>query len=103
MIECIRARDKRLIDGGGRWFGHYETPGVLSQIGRKIRRDGGEADHSGYGRKESEGKHYNEDTNFGKLKRIPYAPLQEFMNKHGMNKGTAGESTLSSLFDGVGK
>lgn len=103
MIECIRARDKRLIDGGGRWFGNYETPCVLSKAGRKVRREGGESDCSSYGRKESEGKHYNEDTNFGKLKRIPYAPLQQFMKKHGLDKGTAGESKLSSLFDGVGK
>jgi hypothetical protein len=103
MIECIRARDKRLIDGGGRWFGDFETPCVLSKAGRKVRREGGDVDCSSYGRKESEGKHYNEDTNFGKLNRIPYAPLQEFMNKHGLDKGTAGESKLSSLFEGVGK
>ena len=34
------------------------------------------------GRKESEGKHVNEDTNFGKLKRIPYGPFQEFLKKY---------------------
>ena len=86
MIECIRARDKRLTDGGGRWFGNYETPCVLSKVGLEVRRNGGEPDSTSYGRKESEGKHYNEDTNFGKLKRIPYAPLQEFMKKHGWTK-----------------
>jgi hypothetical protein len=26
---------------------------------------------------------FEKDTNFGKLKRIPYPPLQEFMRKHG--------------------
>jgi hypothetical protein len=39
-------------------------------------------DTTTYGRKESEGKDFNEDTNFGKLKRIPYQPLQEFLAKH---------------------
>ena len=36
-------------------------------------------DYSSYGRKENEGKDLNEDTNFGKLKRIPYAPLQQYI------------------------
>ena len=36
-------------------------------------------DYSSYGRKENEGKDLNEDTNFGKLKRIPYAPLQRYI------------------------
>ncbi|WP_288175448.1 hypothetical protein [Sporofaciens musculi] len=36
-------------------------------------------DYSSYGRKENEGKDLNEDTNFGKLKRIPYGPLQEYI------------------------
>jgi hypothetical protein len=26
---------------------------------------------------------YEKDTNFGKLKRIPYPPLQKFLGKHG--------------------
>jgi hypothetical protein len=34
-----------------------------------------------YGRKESEGRDYNEDTNFGKLKRIPYGSLQTFIKE----------------------
>jgi hypothetical protein len=100
MIECIRARDKRLTGGGGRWFGNYETPCVLSKVGLEVRRANSTLDDSSYGQKESEGKHYNEDTNFGKLKRIPYAPLQEFLKKHGVDKGTAGESTL---YDSTGK
>ena len=36
-------------------------------------------DYSSYGRKENEGKDLNEDTNFGKLKRIPYAPLHQYI------------------------
>lgn len=100
MIECIRARDKRLTDGGGKWFGNYETPCVLSKVGLDLRRTSGTVDDSSYGRKESEGKHYNEDTNFGKLKRIPYVPLQEFLRKHGLDRDTAGES---SLFDQLKK
>ena len=33
VIECIRARDQRLIKGGGKWFGDYDTPAVLSKEG----------------------------------------------------------------------
>lgn len=90
MIECIKARDKRLTDAGGKWFGNYETPAVLSKAGREALRKGLEIENN-YGRKESEGKHYNEDTNFGKLKRIPYPPLQEFLKSCGVDRGTAGE------------
>src|ERR1039457_3654042 len=39
-------------------------------------------DTSSYGRKESEGKDFNEDTNFGKLKRIPHPGLQTFLRKY---------------------
>ena len=28
---------------------------------------------------------YQHDTNFGKIKRIPYLPLQEFLKKHGVS------------------
>ena len=28
------ARDKRLTATGGRWFGNYETPAVISKVGR---------------------------------------------------------------------
>lgn len=82
MIECIKARDHRLVEGGGRWFGDYETPAILSKIGHQKQKSG-QTPRAEYGRKESEGKDYNEDTNFGKLKRIPYQPLQEFLKKHG--------------------
>jgi hypothetical protein len=47
-------------------------------------------DESNYGRKESEGKDYNEDTNFGKLKRIPYKPLQVFLKSVGANYMSSG-------------
>lgn len=79
VIGIIRARDDRLTRKGGRWFGNYETPCVLSKVG-KAKRGRGEAVSSElYGRKESEGKDYNEDTNFGKLARIPYPAMQEFL------------------------
>lgn len=82
VIDCILARDKRLITGGGRWYGHFETPVVLSKVGaEKLMRDE-PRDDSTYGRKESEGKDYNEDTNFGKMKRIPLPELAKFLKKH---------------------
>jgi hypothetical protein len=83
MIECIRARDHRLTASGGRWFGDYETPAILSRAGRRKFEAGDALDLDHYGRKESEGYDFNEDTNFGKLKRIPYRPLQEFLMKNG--------------------
>lgn len=83
VTECIRARDQRLIKGGGKWFGNYDTPAVLSKEGRRKRRLSLPIDNSMYGRKEFEGRDYNEDTNFGKLARIPYAPLQLFLKKYG--------------------
>ena len=90
MVECIRARDHRLAEGGGKWFGDYETPAILSRIGKAKLRDGLPANALDYGRKESEGHDYNEDTNFGKLKRIPYRPLQEFLRDCGANYATSG-------------
>jgi hypothetical protein len=82
MIELVEARDKRMTDGGGRWFGNYETPTVLSKIGKEKLSKGLPLDTNSYGRKESEGKDFNEDTNFGKLKRIPHPKLQSFLSKH---------------------
>src|SRR5581483_1716915 len=67
MIDMIAARDKRLIEAGGLWFGDYETPAVLSKVGRAKLVRGEPVDASGYGRKSSEGRDDNEDTNFGKL------------------------------------
>jgi hypothetical protein len=82
MIELVEARDKRMTDGGGRWFGNYETPAVLSKVGKKKIKNKKTPNASSYGRKESEGKDYNEDTNFGKLKRIPQPDLQAFLRKY---------------------
>ena len=90
MIDCIRARDHRLERSGGRWFGNYETPCVPSKIGRRKRKCGEPLDETSYGRKESEGKDFNEDTNFGKLKRVPYRPLQLFLRKHGATYASKG-------------
>lgn len=88
MIELVEARDQRMVDGGGRWFGYYETPTVLSKIGKAKRQAGIALDASSYGRKESEEKDFNEDTNFGKLKRIPHPKLQSFLLKYKFPVGT---------------
>lgn len=90
MIECVRARDHRLTSRGGRWFGDYETPAVISAAGRR-KLDNGRPLDASYGRKESEGKDYNEDTNFGKLKRVPYQALQAFLKKHGCDYMSGGD------------
>jgi hypothetical protein len=82
MIELVEMRDQRLVDAGGRWFGNYETPAVISKAGREKLARGLPLDASSYGRKESEGRDFNEDTNFGKLKRIPHSTLQSFLRKH---------------------
>jgi len=82
MIELVEARDRRLLACGGRWFGDYETPTILSRVGKAKLKAGLALDDTSYGRKESEGKDYNEDTNFGKLQRIPHAGLKAFLNKN---------------------
>jgi hypothetical protein len=87
MIELVEARDRRMIEGGGHWFGNYETPTILSKRGKQKIKNGLEVDTSSYGRKESEGKDFNEDTNFGKLKRIPHPKLQAFLAKHRLDAG----------------
>jgi hypothetical protein len=81
MIELVEARDRRLATTGGRWFGNYETPCILSKKGAAKKARGRPLDTRSYGRKESEGKDFNEDTNFGKLKRIPQPKLQAFLLK----------------------
>lgn len=82
VIRCIEARDRRLLKSG-KWFGDYDTPAVLSKEGRRKKKQGLPLDETTYGRKESEGKDYNEDTNFGKLARIPYKPLKDFLGRYG--------------------
>ena len=91
MIDCIRARDDRLARSRGRWFGDYETPCILSKRGKEKLKLKQPLDTSQYGRKESEGKDFNEDTNFGKLKRIPYKPLQLYLREHGANYASKGK------------
>lgn len=71
MIECIRARDNRLVESGGKWISGI--PKVVSNTGREKLKIG----------KTLTNDDYQPDTNFGKLKRIPYQPLQDFMIKHG--------------------
>jgi len=90
VIECVQARDFRMTEAGGRWFGNYETPTILSKIGRATKLKGEALNEAQYGRKESEGWHFNEDTNFGKLKRIPYRPLQEFLRDNGCQFSPSG-------------
>jgi len=98
MIELVEARDKRMTDSGGRWFGNYETPTILSKIGQNKVSNGTDLDTSIYGRKESEGKDFNEDTNFGKLKRIPHPKLQEFLTKYRLSIGTE-QISLDTVVD----
>lgn len=90
VIDCVRARDHRLAAKGGVWFGNYQTPAILSRSGKLKRLSGKPLDATVYGRKESEGKDYNEDTNFGKLKRIPCRRLQEFLKRNGATYVSAG-------------
>lgn len=58
MIDCVAARDHRLTARGGRWFGDYQTPCVLSKIGRGKKKRGKRINCSVYGRKESEGRDF---------------------------------------------
>ena len=104
MIDCIRARDDRLQRTGGKWFGDYETPCILSRQGKEKHARGEPVDYSQYGRTKSEGKDFNEDTNFGKLKRIPYKPLQLFLKKHGAayaSKGSWPENWIIRPMDTI--
>lgn len=80
VYECILARDRRMYECGGGWFGNFETPTILSKVGKQKVKRRQEIDYSSYGRKEGEGKDLNEDTNFGKHKRIPYKPLKKYIN-----------------------
>ncbi len=79
VYECILARDRRMYSCHGGWFGNFETPTILSNQGKQKLIHGQAIDYSSYGRKENEGKDLNEDTNFGKLNRIPYRPLQNYI------------------------
>ncbi len=80
VYECILARDRRMYESNGGWFGQFETPTILSNRGSQKLSSNQPIDYTSYGRKEKEGKDLNEDTNFGKLKRIPYPPLHNYIN-----------------------
>jgi hypothetical protein len=99
-IELVEARDRRMTNAGGRWFGNYETPTVLSKRGLRKRARGTRLARE-YGRKESEGKDYNEDTNFGKLKRIPHEALQAFLKRHKFVQLPDGDKSLEKAIDEV--
>jgi hypothetical protein len=71
MVECVRARDARLAGAGGRRIGNI--PKVVKK---------GSMRRFASGKRLTAGD-FEKDTNFGKLKRIPYPPLQDFMRKHG--------------------
>lgn len=79
VYDCILARDRRMYDSNGGWFGLFETPTILSNSDKRKMDANQPIDYSSYGRKENEGKDLNEDTNFGKLKRIPYDPLHQYI------------------------
>ncbi len=68
IFECIKARDKRLADTGGKWIDGL--PKVVSKKGADKLKQGIELTNADY----------EKDTNFGKLKRIPYKPLQDFLS-----------------------
>jgi hypothetical protein len=101
MIELVESRDHRMINGGGRWFGNYETPTILSKIGKQKVREGKPLYTTSYGRKESEGKDYNEDTNFGKLKRIPHPGLQAFLRKYRLPEEQGDDADLEDVIDEI--
>ncbi|MCX6376338.1 MAG: hypothetical protein NTU88_09965 [Armatimonadetes bacterium] len=71
MVECVRARDQSLAKRGGLWI--YGVPKVVKKASMGKFKAGNELQNSDF----------EKDTNFGKLKRIPYPPLQDFMRKHG--------------------
>jgi len=103
MIELVEARDRRMIEASGRWFGNFETPTIPSEKGRTKLRLGVALDISSYGRKESEGKDFNEDTNFGKLKRIPDLKLQAFLGKHRLGFAEEEEPNLFDILESFEK
>jgi len=71
MVGCVRSRDERLALAGGRWFDDGPKVVKKSSISKLAQGQPLSPDD------------FEKDTNFGKLKRIPYPPLQEFMRKHG--------------------
>jgi hypothetical protein len=76
---------------------------LLSKRGKQKIKKGLPVDTSSYGRKESEGKDFNEDTNFGKLKRIPHPKLQTFLAKHRLNLALKESLELPEAIEEVGE
>ena len=72
MIECIQARDNRLLKGGGRWSS--SQPQVIKTASQAKYRKGLPLSDEDYAK----------DTNFGKLNRIPYPPLVAMLLKYGV-------------------
>lgn len=70
MVECVKARDARLARFG-RW---------IDGIPKVVKKTSMAKAATGLPLTPAD---FEKDTNFGKLKRIPYPPLQEFMRKHG--------------------
>lgn len=54
----------------------------LSRIEMAERVRGDPWGEAVYSREESEGRDYNEDTNFGRLKGSPHKPLHRLLKKH---------------------
>ena len=75
MVEIIRVRDQRLINTGGKWIDGI--PKVISKSAAKKLKKAKEEKTT----IELTNADYEKDTNFGKLKRIPYKPLQDFLKK----------------------
>ena len=71
MVECVRARDARLAQAFGLW---------IDGIPKVVKKTSMAKAAAGLPLTPAD---FEKDTNFGKLKRIPYPPLQEFMRKHG--------------------
>ena len=71
MVGCVRARDERLAETGGRWINGI--PKVVKKTSMAKATAGNRLTSADF----------EKDTNYGKLKRIPYPPLQAFMRKHG--------------------
>jgi hypothetical protein len=71
MVECVRARDESLSKRGGRWFDGI--PKVVKKSSERKYAAG----------RRLTAADFEKDTNFGKLKRIPYPPSQDFMRRYG--------------------
>ncbi len=76
MIDVVRARDDSLVRRRGKWISGI--PMVVKQTSNRKATDA------------LTGADYEKDTNFGKLARIPYPPLQAFLKKYGAETSQEG-------------